>query len=123
MSKTKVDRLRGKRQHGKGNTKNKKSGGCKGGRGKGGSFKQKITKYAPLVGTKITLKPKKKEKAITLTEINRQADKDNVFDLKKHGFKRVLATGNLTKKITIKNANHITEKAKEKIESFGGKIE
>jgi len=127
MSKSKVDRLRGKRTHGKGNTKNNRGGGSNGGRGRGGSFKHKFTKYAPLIGVRKLLKPRLKAKdrleAITLTQLDLIIKDQTVIDLKQLGYDKILGTGNITKKVTIKNVKAITEVAKSKIEAIGGLIE
>ncbi len=122
MSKTKKDRLRGNRSHGKGNTKNDRGSGCRGGKGRGGSFKHKFTKYYLTIGQKITLKPKVKPKTINLVDLDYLTKDKTEIDLKKLGYDKILAKGNLTKKLIIKNAQ-ATPRAKEKIEQMGGKIE
>jgi large subunit ribosomal protein L15 len=122
MSKTKNDRLRGNRSHGKGNTKNNRGSGCKGGKGRAGSFKHKFTKYYVTIGNKISLKPKEKLKTINLTDLDVLAKDKTEINLKELGYGKILAKGNLTKKLIIKNAQ-VTEKAKEKIEQAGGKVE
>jgi len=126
MPKSKVDRLRGKRTHGKGNTKNKRGAGNQGGAGRAGSFKHKFTKYQVIVGKRKLvsprLGPKDKPKAITLHDLNSYLLNKDVIDLKEIGFQKILGTGNLTKKVTIKNAL-VTKVAREKIEKLGGVIE
>lgn len=126
MPKSKVDRLRGKRTHGKGNTKNQRGAGCKGGAGRAGSFKHKFTKYYMTVGKRKILSPrlgpKKKLLAITLHDLNKYVVGKDVIDLKEIGFDKILGTGTLTKAVKIKNAQ-VTKKAKEKIEKVGGVVE
>ena len=121
------DRLRGKRTHGKGNTKNSRGGGSNGGRGRAGSFKHKFTKYAPMVGKRKIIKPRLKGKlrlkTITLTQLDLIIKDQTLIDLKKLGYDKILGTGNVTKKINIKNVKSITAVAKSKIEALGGLIE
>lgn len=126
MPKSKVDRLRGKRTHGKGNTKNKRGAGCKGGVGRAGSFKHKFTKYQVVIGKRKLLSPrlsaKRKLKTITLHDLNKYLINKDVIDLKEIGFDKVLGTGNIDKKITLKKAI-VTKVAKDKIEKLGGVVE
>lgn len=126
MPKSKVDRLRGKRTHGKGNTKNRRGSGSKGGVGRAGSFKHKFTKYHVVIGKRKLISPrlpaKKKLKTITLRDLNVYLKDKDVIDLKALGYEKVLGTGNLDKKITLKNAQ-VTKVAKQKIEKLGGVIE
>ncbi len=126
MSKSKVDRLRGKRTHGKGNTKNKRGAGCKGGRGRAGSFKHKSVKYASVTGKRKLMKPRLKAKdkilSITIKDLLLLIKDNTEVNLKELGYHKVLGTGNITKAITLKNAM-VTKIAKIKIESAGGKIE
>lgn len=122
MPKTKNDRLRGNRSHGKGNTKNNRGSGCKGGKGRAGSFKHKFTKYYVTIGTKITQKPKEKPRAINLSELDILTKDKTEINLKELGYGKILGKGTLTKKLIIKNAQ-VTEKAREKIEQAGGKVE
>ncbi len=126
MPKSKVDRLRGKRTHGAGNTKNKRGAGCKGGRGRAGSFKHKFTKYQVTIGKRKILSPrlsaKEKLKTITLHDLNKYLIDKDFIDLKEIGFQKILGTGNISKAVKIKNAL-LTKVAKEKIERAGGVIE
>jgi len=122
MGKTKVDRLRGKRTHGHGNTKNARGSGCTGGKGRAGSTKHKFTKYYVDFGKRITLKPKKKIKTITLEALSEIIANKKEINLKELGYDKILGKGKLSKPIIIKNAI-LTKIAKEKIESIGGKIE
>jgi large subunit ribosomal protein L15 len=126
MSKSKVDRYRGNRSHGKGNTKNHRGGGSNGGKGRGGSFKQKFSRYFKLVGQRKKLKPRLKAKprlkTINLNNLNMLIKENKEIDLKELGYQKILGSGNIIKAIVIKNAV-VTQKAKEKIENAGGKIE
>ncbi len=122
MSKTKKDRLRGNRSHGKGNTKNNRGSGCKGGKGRGGSFKHKFSKYYVTIGKRITQLPKQKPKTINLIDLQILSKDKTEIDLKEYGYGKILGKGNLTKKLIIKNAQ-ATKKAQEKIEAQGGKVE
>jgi large subunit ribosomal protein L15 len=122
MSRTKVDKLRGKRTHGHGNTKNARGSGCTGGKGRAGSTKHKFTKYYVDFGQRITLKPKTKLKTITLEALSEMIKDKTEINLKEMGYDKILGKGKLSKPITIKNAL-VTEVAREKIESVGGKIE
>lgn len=122
MAKRKVDRLRGKRTHGHGNTKNARGSGCTGGKGRAGSTKHKFTKYYVDFGQRISLKPKPKLKTITLEALSGIISTKTEINLKELGYDKILGKGNITKAIIFKNAQ-ATEMAKEKIEKAGGKIE
>jgi len=122
MGKRKIDRLRGKRTHGHGDTKNARGSGKTGGKGRAGSHKHKFTKYYTEFGIKKRLNPKKKLKEITLEKLNLLVNDKKEIDLKELGYDKILGKGNLTKPIVIKNAK-VTSGAKEKIEGIGGKIE
>jgi large subunit ribosomal protein L15 len=128
--KKKKEKLREKRSHGKGNTKNKRGAGCRGGRGKAGSKKHKFTKYYTEFGTKRKLKAKKQVNAINLSDINslienNEFEKQNsfiVFDGIKTGYEKILSKGTLNEKILFKNII-ASKKAIEKINESGSKIE
>jgi len=126
MPKSKVDRLRGKRTHGKGNTKNQRGAGSKGGAGRAGSFKHKFSKYFPTIGKRKLLSPrlhaKTRVKTITLHDLNKYIVDKETIDLKTIGFEKILGTGTLNKPVKITNAQ-VTKIAKEKIEKAGGVIE
>ena len=130
----KKNKLRGKRTHGKGNTKNKRGAGCKGGRGRAGSKKHKKMLYALVEGRKYRLKPKPKGKAITIEELNKIVE-----DLKKQkkvsyegdyilidgkalGFEKILARGVPEEKMKIINAKP-SERAKNLLLDYGSVIE
>ena len=126
----KKNKLRGKRTHGKGNTKNKRGAGSRGGRGRAGSMKHKRMLFLKEEKKK-RLKPKKKGKAINLNELNmlvKRLEKkgkvvlDNgliTVDGKSLGFEKVLSRGDITKKIKLVNAK-ASAKARDKITKAGG---
>jgi large subunit ribosomal protein L15 len=128
----KKNKLRGNRTHGKGNTKNKRGAGSRGGRGRAGSTRHKRMLFLTEEKKK-RLKPKKKLAAINLKELEKLLDKlesekklvlDNgliVVDGKKLGFGKVLSRGNIKRKIKLINAK-ASEKAYEKIINAGGTI-
>ncbi len=116
---------RGMRRHGKGNIKNNRGSGNRGGKGNAGLKKHKFTwviKYAPdYFKSKGFVRPnKKKIKTINLYEIENlhkkgEIKKEFVFEGK------ILGTGLLTKPIKIKAVSW-TKKAEEKIKNIGGEI-
>ena len=122
MGKRKIDRLRGTRTHGHGNTKNARGSGCTGGKGRGGSTKHKFTKYYVDFGKRVFLKPKAKLKTITLEALSGMILDKKEINLKELGYDKILGKGNINKPVIFKNAL-ATEIAKEKIEKAGGKIQ
>jgi large subunit ribosomal protein L15 len=122
MTKSKDDRLRGNRSHGKGNTKNGRGAGCKGGRGRAGSTKHKFSKYYVTFGIKRRLAPKAQLKAINLCDLDLLIKDQNEVNLKDLGYDKILAKGTLSKAVKFKNAL-VTQRAKEKIEEVGGSVE
>jgi len=65
-----VKKYLGQRTRGGGNTKNRRGAGNRGGRGNAGRFKHKYSKFYTLDGTRIDLKPKSNEKAISIIKLN-----------------------------------------------------
>ena len=130
----KKNKLRGNRTHGKGNTKNKRGAGSRGGRGKAGARKHKKDKYREILKKKVRLKPKKKGIAINIDELDRIAErlrKENkaeydgefiIIDGKKLGFEKILSRGKLSHKVKIINTK-ISERAHKKILDSGSIIE
>ncbi|NIO44586.1 MAG: 50S ribosomal protein L15 [Candidatus Aenigmarchaeota archaeon] len=125
----KITKRRGTRTYGCGSHKKKRGGGSRGGRGKAGRKKHKkswVIRYQPdyfgKKGFKITPKAQKETKAITLRDIDVLALKLNKteINLSELGYDKVLSTGELTQPLTIM-AKKFVEKAKQKIESAGGK--
>lgn len=122
-------RKRGRRTCGFGTHKKNRGGGSQGGKGKAGRFKHKKTwvltfepNYYGKRGFKVPVKAKKEVNTITLRNIDVLAKKLNKteINLSELGFDKVLSTGVLTQPLTI-TAKKIVGKAKEKIESSGGK--
>lgn len=128
----KKDKLRGQRTHGKGNTKNKRGAGSRGGRGRAGSHKHKYSKYYKTFGGKKQMKPKKKPRALNLSELNSvlkelvekkkaEIKGDEIFiDGKIAGIGKILSRGKIEKKLVLKNVK-VSKKALEKITTAGGR--
>ena len=133
-SRRKKNRLRGHRTHGKGNTKNKRGKGSKGGKGRAGSHKHKFSKYYMTFGNKIRLKPKQMVKAINLRDLNELLQKfiEKQWVIKKENkiiiqsssfpYQKILGKGNISIPLEVKGID-VSEKARKKIESIGGRIE
>ena len=117
-----VNKLRGRRTHGAGDTKNRRGAGSRGGRGRAGSHKHKFSKYWMTFGIKRKLKAKRKLIAVNVQEIYKFLDDKDVLDGKVKGIGKILGKGELKKKITVRNVK-VTEQAAEKIIAAGGKIE
>jgi large subunit ribosomal protein L15 len=128
----KKNRVRGERTHSKGDTKNNRGAGCRGGRGRAGATKGKFASIGRLDPIKYRLKPKTKGPAITLGNLDAQLDnlvgkgkvsmegKQYVVGIES-GYEKVLSQGETTKAIVLKiNAS---TKAIAKIESAGGKFD
>lgn len=122
MTKSKTDRLRGNRSHGKGNTKNGRGAGCKGGRGRAGSTKHKFSKYYLTFGVKRRLAPKASLKSINLCDLDLLIKDKSEVNLKELGYDKILAKGTLSKAVKFNHAL-VTQRAKEKIEEVGGSVE
>ena len=130
----KKNKLRGHRSMGKGDTKNNRGGGSRGGRGRAGSKKHNRLKYLHEVGMLRKLKPKFKldslnlkdiDKLITQLSLKKDTQKEDglvVFDGRKQGIEKILSVGELKQKAFFKNVA-FSKKAAEKIEKAGGKIE
>jgi large subunit ribosomal protein L15 len=130
----KKNKLRGQRSHGKGNTKNKRGAGCRGGRGRAGSHKHKFSKYYSDFGVKRKLKAKQKRDSINVGEIDskiekwieqKKAERKNdlvVIDGKKIGIQKITGRGIIKEKILVKNVK-LSEKARTTIEDADGEIE
>jgi large subunit ribosomal protein L15 len=132
----KVRKMRGSKTHGYGEKKKHRGKGSRGGKGFAGSKDHKRQMVLQLDpdhfgkrGFKRGFYPhikrkREEEKVITLRELDKLAEKLNTLelDLTKLGFKKVIAGGYVTKPISIK-VERITDRAREKIESVGGKVE
>lgn len=130
----KKDKLRGQRTHGKGDTKNRRGSGSKGGKGRGGSHKNKWSKYYLDFGGTKKMVPQKKLVALNLDEL--ETALDNLVARKKAEIKgseifidgkvahigKILSRGTISKKLALKNIK-ASEKAREKILAAGGRIE
>ena len=125
----KIRKMRGTRNCGKGSHKKNRGAGNRGGRGRCGMLKQRkswVIRYDPgyfyKEEFKLPVKVQREVKAITLRDIDNVAKKLNKteIDISELGYDKVLSTGNLTKPLTIK-AKKFVERAKQKIESSGGK--
>lgn len=125
-------KIRG-RKTGRGSGKNTRGAGNRGGRGKAGINKRAahrktlLTKY-PELGFKekgfVSIKQKKDfhPKSINVGQIDKLSLKlGNEIDLSKLGYGKLLGKGKIRNKMIIK-VNSFTNKAKQKIESAGGKI-
>jgi len=126
---TKLSRQRGKRWHGWGSKKKHRGAGSRGGRGKAGWMKHKksfMIKYHPDHFGKTEFKgPKRRLDIITINirQVEEIAKKNNLktIDISKLGCNKLLGGGKPTIPLTIK-AKMYSKKAKEKVESVGGKI-
>ncbi len=125
----KKNKLRGHRTHGKGDTKNKRGAGSKGGRGRAGSHKHKFTKYYGEFGKeKKKILAKKTIVAINIDELNKMVDekikagaiKDTEeihIDGKEWGIDKILGRGKPKYNYFIENTK-ISKKADEKLNLF-----
>ncbi|MCX8190357.1 MAG: uL15 family ribosomal protein [Candidatus Diapherotrites archaeon] len=126
----KKEKLRGHRTHGKGDTKNKRGGGSRGGCGRAGAKKHKFMLFRNEEPKK-RLKPRAKKAAISIRKLEKLLEKlkssgkiDSkdgfvVVDGKKLGFERILSNGIVKTKLMVLNAVP-SKKAKEKILAAGG---
>ena len=128
----KKNRVRGERTHSKGDTKNNRGAGCRGGRGRAGATKGKFASLGRLDPIKYRLKPNAHGEAITLGNLDAQLDrlvakgkvsmegKKYIVSLES-GYEKVLSQGETTKEIVLKiNAS---VKAITKIEAAGGQFD
>ena len=124
--------LRGMRRHGRGNIKNRRGSGNRGGKGNAGLHKHKwsyVVKYdKERYGNQGFVRHVKKRelKTINLWEIENKIKrgeikkKGDAYEFEFNG--KVLGSGAISYPLILK-AEKITEKAKGKIESAGGKVE
>ncbi len=128
--KRKIHKKRGTRHNGKGNVKKNRGAGNRGGRGNAGVKKHKFThtvKYNPnALGSRGFFRKKQTIPTINLWEIVNLIKKgvvnkkDDVYEFNFDG--KVLGTGSINVSLILR-ARFITDKAKEKIEKNGGKVE
>src|SRR3989338_6647068 len=128
-----VNKLRGKRFHGHGNTKNARGKGARGVMGRAGSHKHKFTSYWMTFGVKVTLNPKPNPKALNLADFVRLLPKwiaekraerrcgQVLVDGKKVGIGKMLGRGAVAEKLVLSNIA-VSEGAKEKIVEAGGSV-
>lgn len=119
--KKKIYRMRGKRTHGAGSSKNR--------RGKGSRMTHRRTfttniahvrKYEPWRINKVGfVSIHKKGAGINLNDLEKHIGKENEIDVTKLGFSKVLGGGMLSRPLKIK-AHLFSKKAKEKIQKAGG---
>ena len=129
--KRKLNKLRGQRKHGHGDTKNRRGGGSRGGRGKAGSHKHKYTKYFATFGTeKKKVKGKQELESLNLDQIQQflpkwvaegkavQSAGEITVDARKAGFSKIVARGQLHSKVVFENAK-ASKRAAEKLGKSG----
>jgi large subunit ribosomal protein L15 len=137
----KIQRMRGTRNCGWGNTQKHRGAGSRGGRGMAGSKKQKwsyVSKYMPdhfgRVGFKRPLKMIKEDVKVNIGMLDLnlerlvrdgkavQSGKKYAIDLEALGYDKLLGTGKVTHALEIKVAKS-SKIAAEKVASAGGKVE
>jgi len=120
----KVRKYRGLTYHGGGAKKKRRGKGSRGGRGFAGMHKHKFslvtTKMPEWYGKKGFYSHIKKDRTININEAVKLAE-GNEINLAKLGYSKLLSKGRPDKAYTIKVGSY-SSKAKEKIESSGGKI-
>ncbi len=125
----KLNKLRGKRTHGKGDTKNKRGGGSRGGRGKAGSHKHKYNLYCYDFGTeRKRIIAKKALVALNIDELNKIVEKkieegkikdieEIHIDGKEWKIDKILGRGNPRYNYFFENIQ-LSKKADEKLNMF-----
>ncbi len=130
----KKNKLRGHRTHGKGDTKNRRGAGSRGGRGRAGSHKHRFTKYYGHFGEeKKNVRGRAKGAALNLDQIEQflprwiaegKAEKKGneiVVDGKNAGFEKIVARGSLHTKVVFENVT-ASKKAAEKLKQSGSTV-
>jgi large subunit ribosomal protein L15 len=135
----KITRARGSHTHGGGAMKKRRGAGNRGGRGNAGSGKRGDAKKPSNWNTKYFGKTgfisinKQEINTINLSLINQKLDSwtaqgliekkgsEQIVDLKKLGYDKLLGAGTLNSKITI-HVNFASAKAQSKVEQAGGKL-
>ncbi len=126
--KRKINKKRGFRTPGTGNTKNKRGRGSRMGnphvKSKGGGSRNfmHIVKYMPerLIRKGFHNPTSKKVKGINVCDLDKLT-KNKEIDLSKFGYQKLLGKGSIKNAITVK-AQSFTKSAEEKINKAGGKI-
>jgi large subunit ribosomal protein L15 len=125
MPKRKTQKMRGSKTHGYGAKKKHRGKGSKGGKGYGGSTKHKrsyiYTHEPEHFGHKGFHSLRKKDVVVNIRDLEKMSKGKNELDLNEMGFTKLLSEGEISKALTIK-VKKFSKKAKEKIESVGGKI-
>jgi large subunit ribosomal protein L15 len=128
----KKNKVRGERTHSKGDTKNNRGAGCRGGRGRAGACKGKFASLGRLDPRKYRLKSNDKGAIISLGNLDITLErlvtkgkvvkeKDTYIIDSKSGYEKILSQGNTDKKLIVRiNA---TDKAIDKIIAAKGKFE
>ena len=123
----KVNKYRGSVTHGRGNTKNGRGHGSKGGRGRAGSKKHKASKYRPTIGKSGFSSKIPAKKAINLSVLSNQIAsgkitvKDNIINLSELGYHKLLGGGTAPAGVKIK-VSAASKKAIEKVEAVDGEV-
>lgn len=128
----KKNKVRGERTHSKGDTKNNRGGGSRGGRGRAGANKGKLFSIGQKDERKYRLKANKKGKSISIGTLNSiveslvqkgkvMKEKDAFIVDENSGYQKILSQGNITKKIILKI--DATKNAIKKIKDAGGKFD
>jgi len=127
----KKNKVRGQRTHGKGDTKNRRGAGSRGGRGRAGSHKHKFVKYHAEFGKDRKVREKSTVVALNLDEVEQLLPKwiaegkvekgKMALDGKKLGFSKLLGRGSLKTKVVFENVS-ASKKAAEKIKKSGSSI-
>jgi large subunit ribosomal protein L15 len=126
-------RQRGAKTHGWGAKKKHRGSGNRGGKGNAGTGKRADCKK-PSINPMLYFGRhgfssiySEKYHVINIGSLNsnydsfRQLEKDGVLDLDGLGYKKLLSTGNLTQKLSIK-VKEASKKAVEKVEKAGGRV-
>ena len=119
----KNSRERGKTTHGWGTKKKNRGSGSRGGAGFGGVNKGKWTlitaKMPDYFGKKGFFPLKKKSVAINISELEKMNGAE--LNLSEMGYDKLLSRGSIKRAVTVKVA-FSSKRAKDKIESAGGKV-
>lgn len=131
--KSKRVKMRGRTTFGYGSKKKHRGGGSKGGKGFAGAFKHKrvfLRKYHPEHFQKKKFKSLRNKqfapsiRSINLRDLNKIILEKTLkeVNLKELGYDKILAAGELTVPILIKNAT-FSERARQKVEKAGGTVQ
>jgi large subunit ribosomal protein L15 len=130
----KNSRQKGSKTHGWGSMKKHRGAGNRGGKGRAGTGKRADTKKPTIINlfgnsyfgkTGFTSRSMKKVIAINVSQLQVMFEKGQVkndIDLKKIGFNKLLGSGQITAKLTIK-VDVASPRAIEKVKKAGGSVE